>query len=228
MKRFYTSVSVAADNLILLDNRPVKTPGKRPLALPNRPLADAIAQEWSAQQEHVKPETMRLTGLANAAIDFVSSDKLTFSQGLVAYADCDLLCYRCDTQPKLIERQAERWDPLLDWASARFDVHFVKVSGIMHQPQAEPTRRRLAEALTLCSPFALAALSQIITISGSLVIGLAVLEEEVDADQAFILGHLDELFQAEEWGEDWMAADARALRREDFLSACRFLRLLDD
>lgn len=227
MKRFYTRVAVTADNLILLDNRPVKTPGKRSLALPTRQLAEAIADEWSAQAEHIKPETMRLTGLANAAIDIVSFDPSTFSQALVAYADCDLLCYRADTQPDLIARQAASWDPLLDWASARFDVHFVRVSGIMHQPQPEPTRMRLADALMPCSPFALAALSQIITISGSLVIGLAVFEQHIEAEQAFILGHLDELYQAEEWGEDWMAADARALRRQDFVSACRFLRLLD-
>jgi chaperone required for assembly of F1-ATPase len=228
MKRFYKSVSVTVDNLIHLDNRAVKTPGKRPLALPTRQLAEAIAEEWSAQAEHIRPETMRLTGLANAAIDILSSDYDRFTQGLVAYADGDLLCYRADNQPALIERQAAQWDPLLDWASRRFDVNFVKVSGIMHQSQPEPTCQRLAHALLANSPFALVALSQIITISGSLVIGLAVQEQQIDAEQAFILGHLDELYQAEEWGEDWMAADARALRREDFLSACRFLRLLDD
>jgi chaperone required for assembly of F1-ATPase len=59
------------------------------------------------------------------------------------------------------------------------------------------------------------------------VIALALLERQIEPEAAFDVAHLDELYQAEQWGEDWMAADARVLRRADFVSACHFLRLLD-
>jgi chaperone required for assembly of F1-ATPase len=228
MKRFYKSVSVTAERGIMLDARPVRTPRKALLALPTNALAEAIAEEWRAQDVEIKPETMRLSGLANAAIDLIAPDPKAYAVGLAAYAESDLLCYRADDPPELIARQLAVWEPLLDWAQARYDVTFTRVSGIMHKPQPAETITRLGKAISARNAFELATLSHIVTISGSLVIALAVLEREIEADPAFDIAHLDELWQAEQWGEDWMAADARVLRRADFVSACRFLRLLND
>jgi chaperone required for assembly of F1-ATPase len=227
MKRFYKSVSVSAERSILLDDRPVRTPRKALLTLPTNALAEAIAEEWRAQEIEIKPETMRLSGLANAAIDLIAPDPKTYAAGLAVYAESDLLCYRADDPPELIARQLAAWEPLLDWAQARYDVTFTRVTGIMHKPQPSETLTRLGTAIAVGGAFELAALSHIVTISGSLVIALAVLEREIEPDPAFDTAHLDELYQAEQWGEDWMAADARTLRRADFTSACRFLRLLD-
>ncbi len=228
MKRFYKTVSVTAECGILLDARPVRTPRKALLTLSTNALAEAVAEEWRAQEIEIKPETMRLSGLANAAIDLIAPDTKGYAAGLAVYAESDLLCYRADDPPDLVERQLAAWEPLLDWAQARYDVTFTRVSGIMHQAQPSETLTRLAAAIAERNAFELAALSHIVTISGSLVIALAVLEREIEADPAFNVAHLDELWQAEQWGEDWMAADARVLRRADFVSACRFLRLLSD
>lgn len=226
MKRFYEAVSVSAERGVLLDARPVRTPRKAVLTLPTQALAEAIAGEWRAQEEVIRPETMKLTGLANAAIDLITPDPTAFAHDLAAYAESDLLCYRADDPPELVARQEAVWEPLLGWAQTRYDVTFTHVIGIMHQPQPAETLTRLGNAIRARGAFELAALSSIVTISGSLVIALAILEEEIEADTAFDTAHLDELYQAEQWGEDWMAADARALRRTDFASACRFLRLL--
>lgn len=227
MKRFYTSASVADDNGILLDGRPVLTPRKTRLTVPTRRLAEAICEEWLAQTETIRPQSMPLTGLANAAIDVVMPDTEGFAGPIAAYADCDLLYYRDDSQPALVQRQQQQWEPLLDWATRRFDIEFVRVNGVMHRAQPDDTVTRLASALRTRSPHALAAMSQLVTISGSLIIGLALHEGLIAAEDGFALGHLDELYQAEQWGEDWMAAEARALRRNDFLSAARYLALLD-
>jgi chaperone required for assembly of F1-ATPase len=226
MKRFYKEVSVTDAMGIALDARPLRTPAKALLILPNPALAGAVAEEWRAQGEAINPRAMPLTGLANAAIDRVAPDPAAFAAGLAVYAESDLLCYRADGPPDLVARQGETWDPILDWARRRYDVAFTLVDGIMHQPQPAATAARLGEALAARSPFELAALSPIVTIAGSLVIGLAIVEAALDPAAAFDAAHLDELWQAEQWGEDDLALTARAARRSDFLAACRFLDLL--
>jgi chaperone required for assembly of F1-ATPase len=227
MKRFYTSVSVTADGGIALDNRIVKTPAKVPLLLPNAALAEAVADEWRAQEDVVNPHLMPFTGLANAAIDRVAPDMPAFALGLAAYAECELLCYRAAEPPALVARQDAVWNPVLVWARGRFDISFTLVTGIMHQAQPDRMLSRLAQALATYDAWALAPLNPIITISGSLVLALAVAEGHMAPDAAFDAAHLDELWQAEQWGEDDFALEARALHRRDFLSACHFLNLLD-
>jgi chaperone required for assembly of F1-ATPase len=169
---------------------------------------------------------MPLTGLANAAIDRVAPEHGAFAAGMAAYGETELLCYRAESPPDLIARQAERWDPLLDWARSRYDVDFTLVEGVMHRPQPMATVLRLGAAVAAASADQLAALSPLVTISGSLVISLALMEEAVLPGDAFDLAHLDELWQAELWGEDDWAMDARDARRRDFLAACHFLELL--
>ena len=226
MKRFYKEVTVTDECGLLLDGRPVRTPARALLILPNARLANQVAAEWANQGEEILPQTMPLTGLANAAIDRVAPDHAAFAAGMAAYGETELLCYRADSPPELIARQAERWDPLLDWARSRYDVDCTLVEGVMHRPQPMATVLRLGAAVAAASADQLAALSPIVTISGSLVISLALLEESVLPGDAFDLAHLDELWQAELWGEDDWALDARDVRRRDFLAACHFLELL--
>jgi len=225
VKRFYKEVAVA-DRAILLDGKPVRTPARAELILPTAALADAVAAEWRSQEEDIDPRTMRLTGLSNAAIDRVAPDLAAFARPLAAYAESDLLCYRADAPPELIARQAEAWDPLLDWAGRRFDVRFTVTSGIVHAPQPAATIARLGQALAVYDAFHLAALAPIVTIGGSLVVALALAEDEVDPDSAFDLTHLDELWQARRWGEDRLALEARAVRKRDFMAAAQLLDLL--
>ncbi len=226
MKRFYKQVSVTPDLGIMLDSRPVRTPGRLPLVLPNAALAEAVAGEWREQGDDIVPHSMPLTGLANAAIERIAPDPVSFAAGLAAYAESELLCYRAEEPEPLVERQAAVWDPILAWARARYDVDFVLVEGIMHRPQPPAMLARLSAALSARTAFELAALSPIITISGSLVIALAVVEGALEPEAAFDAGQVDELWQAEQWGEDDFALDQRAAHRADFLAACTFLRLL--
>ena len=228
MKRFYKAVSVTPERGILLDERPLKTPSKIPLILPNVALAEAVASEWREQGEEILPQSMKFTGLANAAIERVEPDPAAFSKGQAVYGESELLCYRADAPPELVIRQEAEWDPVLEWARRRFDVSFTLVTGIMHQAQPDETLVRLDMATAAYDAFALAALSPIVTISGSLVIALAVAEAAIMPEAAFDAAHLDELWQAEKWGEDDFALDARTAYRTDFLAACDFLRLLND
>lgn len=226
MKRFWKDVTVDAERVVRLDDRPVRTPGRVPLALPTPALAEAVADEWRGVEETVDPRAMPLTGLANAAIDRIAADPAPFAEGLARYAETDLLCYRADSPPELVERQDAVWNPLLDWARDRYDVHFTLVTGIMHQPQPEATVERLAQAVAALDPFRLAALSPVVTITGSLVLGLALLEGAADADGVWQAAHVDEDFQAEIWGEDYLAIEAREAKRREYDAAVRFLGAL--
>ncbi|HEY0413025.1 MAG TPA: ATP12 family protein [Allosphingosinicella sp.] len=229
MKRFYKDATASPQDggvAVLLDGRPVKTPARHALRVPNARLAEAIAAEWKAQGETIEPHTMPLTGLANAAIDRVAPDPEAFARGLVRYGEADLLCYRADAPRPLVERQAALWDPLLDWARRRFDAEFETVCGIMHRPQPEATVERLAAAVMARGAFELAGLAPLVTVSGSLLIALALAEGAVGLEQAWSAATLDEAWQAEQWGDDPLAAAAHDERRRDFDAGYLFLTLL--
>ena len=229
MKRFYKTAETRpaqGGHEILLDNRPVRTPGRAPLHLPEAALAEAIREEWDGQGEEIDPRSMPLTGLANAAIDRIAPDPQTFARGLAAYGESDLLCYRAESPETLVARQAELWDPLLAWARSRFDIELETVCGIVHRPQSPEAVDRLGKAVEARGPFELAGLSPLVTIGGSLVVALALAERAIGLDQAWTATMLDELWQAEKWGEDAEAARQLAARRKEFEAGHRFLELL--
>jgi len=229
MKRFWKEVAVEreADGFALaLDGRPVKTPGRAALLLPTLALAEAVAGEWRAVGEDIDPRAMPLTGLANAAIDRVVPAHAQFAAGLAAYGETDLLYYRADGPEILIARQAAAWDPLLDWARGRYDVHFETATGVMHHPQPPATVTRLAEAVAALDGFHLAGLSPVVTIGGSLVAALALLEGHAGRDAVWAAVETDETWQVEQWGDDDIAIKARETRKADFDAGARFLSLL--
>jgi len=225
-KRFWTDVAIV-DRNILLDGRALKTPARAALSLPTDALANAVAEEWRSVDATIDPRAMPLTGLANAAIDRVAPDIATFADGLARYAQADLLCYRASHPTELIARQGEIWDPPLDWARSRYDIDFVVTGGIVHVEQPPETIARLRDAVAARDAFHLAGLSPLITLSGSLVLALALAEGAMTEQQAWDAAELDELFQAEHWGEDSLATTMRDDKRRDFRAAARFLALLD-
>jgi chaperone required for assembly of F1-ATPase len=226
MRRFYRLAEAGAGRDILLDGRPVRTPGRAPLAVPTQALAEAIADEWNAQGDRIDPRSMPLTGLANAAIDRVAADPQAFADGLSAYGESDLLCYRAEGPDSLAARQSESWDPILAWAQQRYDLVFELAMGVIHMPQPPDTIARLRAAVRARDPFQLAGLSPLVTISGSLIVALALAEGAISLDTAWAAASLDEQWQAGQWGEDAEAAAALANRRRDFAAAARFLALL--
>jgi chaperone required for assembly of F1-ATPase len=226
VKRFYARATATADGAILLDGKPVRTPGRSPLALPTPALAGAVADEWNAQGERVDPRSMPLTGLANAAIDRIATAHAAFADGLAAYGESDLLCYRAERPEALVVRETAAWDPILAWARQRYDVDFTITAGIIHAPQPQQTLRRLGEAVRTRGAFALAGLSPLVTVGGSLLVALALAEGAIDLETAWQAATLDEQWQIETWGDDAEAVKALESRRADFEAGYRFLNLL--
>lgn len=230
MKRFWKDVTIEPEgdgSGIKLDGRSVKTPARAALVVPSQKLAQAVAEEWRNVEETIDPRAMPLTGLANAAIDRVSPEALAFAQGLARYGEADLLCYRAEGPQELLNRQQGEWDALLAWARRRFDVDFTITSGLLHVTQPEATVRRLGHALQSLDAFRLAGLSPLVTVGGSVVAALAVLEKAITPEQAWDAVSIDERWQLEQWGADAEAEAALENRRRDFLAAARFLSLLD-
>lgn len=230
MKRFWKDVTVGRAGEgwgIRLDSRPVKTPARAKLEVPSEVLANAIADEWRAVDQTIDPRSMPLTGLANAAIDRIAPERLAFAQGLARYAEADLACYRAESPRGLVEAQQEKWDPLLAWARQRYDVDFCTTTGLIHIPQPAATVEALAHAVEALDAFHLAGMSPLVTIGGSLVTALAVLEKAVTPEEAWDAVSVDERWQIQQWGADAEAEAALEKRHRDFLAGARFLELVE-
>jgi len=227
-KRFWKAASVEEipdGHAVRLDGRPVKTPAKAALVLPTRAMAEAVAAEWDAQTGVVKPASMPVTRAANSAIDKVAVQFDEVAGLLCAYGGSDLLCYRAMGPAALIRRQEAAWDPLLHWSSEALGAPLHATRGVAYVDQPEQSLSRLSARITALTPFQLAAVHDLIAISGSLVLALAVIDRRLSLDAAWVISRVDETWQAEQWGEDEDAAAQEALRRQGFEQAGRFFAL---
>jgi chaperone required for assembly of F1-ATPase len=233
MKRFYRKVSASPSPgslggfTVLLDGKPVKTPKRAPLNLPNLALAEAIAEEWREQGDTLDTQTMPLTRLAFAAIDSTTPQRSQVASEIVKYAKNDLLAYRAEEPPELVARQAKVWDPLLDWAAETYGARLKIGAGIRHAAQPPEAIAELETAVSRYNEFELAALHTATSITGSLILALALAEEEIDAGEAFDAAMLEEKFQSEKWGIDAEAERRRRHLLVELTAAERFMRLLD-
>lgn len=229
MKRVYTAVATAAvagGHEVRLDGRSLRSPAKASLIFPTAGLADAVAAEWEAQKETVQPHTMPLMQIASTAVDRIAAQQAAVAAAVVAYAETDLLCYRAEHPQELAQRQNRHWQPLLDWAALQHDAALRVLPGLMPRPQPPEAVQALRRVVERCDVFGLSALQLATAASGSLVIALALLAGRVTPDQAFVAACLDELFQAEQWGEDAEAVRRRESVRGDLVAARRFHDLL--
>ena len=228
-KRFYTSATVGEGAFfqILLDGRVVKTPSKRALFLPTKPLAQAIADEWAAQGELIQPGTMPLTRFANTAIDAVSESLDEVAADIVAYAASDLVCYRAENQDDLANLQAKHWDPVIGWAREALRAHFKVTQGVTPVEQPSPALFAVSAALEPHEAFRLTGLHVLTTLTGSALIALAHGRGFLSIADAWAAAHVDEDYQIKLWGPDGEAAQRRSARFQDFDAASRLLNYLN-
>lgn len=228
-KRFYERADtqeVEGLHGLVLDGRPARTPGRSPLAVPARALAEAIAAEWTAQGETIDPATMPLTKLANTAIDGVATEMAAVRADIARYAASDLVCYRADAPDRLVTAQGEAWDPVLAWAWDRLGARFVLSAGILWVQQPEMALARVRATLEAeTSPLALAALHVMTSLTGSALIALMQADGAISTETAWAAAHVDERFQESLWGQDYEAAVRRDRREAEFRAASIFLAL---
>ena len=226
--RFYRDVLVEKTGEaygILLDGKPIKTPAGAAFLLPNENLARAVAEEWQAQGENIRPETLHLTKLANTAIDRVALHREAFIEQILAFAKSDSLCYRATAPQDLVARQAAQWDPLLEWAREHYGAPLHTTAGIGFVEQPPEAIEGLALALEGHDNFALGALNAAAALTGSTIIALGLAEGRLDADAAFAASQLDEIYQAEKWGQDDEALIRSRNKAVELTQIARFFRL---
>lgn len=230
MKRFYKMVTVTrrpdGQHAVMLDQKPLRTPAKTEFCVPGAALAQAVAEEWDAQIAEIRPLQMPLTRLVATALDRTAKDREAVTAEIVRYGDTDLLSYRADQPPELVDRQAAVWQPLLDWFRERYDIQIQVTQGVLAIPQSPELKPRLEQICWGLDPLELTILHALTSATGSVVIGLAVLTGRMNAESAHRASLLDEHFQAEQWGEDAEAAARRAALLADLASAVHCLTLL--
>ncbi|TMM48721.1 ATP12 family chaperone protein [Qipengyuania marisflavi] len=225
MKRFYRDVTVAETAgayEVRLDGKPLKTQRGAAQSVPTAGLAELLAAEWEQQGEQLDPAAFTFRDMADYALDVVAPDPAAVADKLLAFAETDTLCYRADPDEPFYRRQHAVWEPIVTACEARENIALVRVSGVVHRPQAEATLAALRARLAALDPFTLAAFDQLTALSASLVVGLAALEPYADGKALWDAANLEEIWQAEQWGKDAEAAERTARREADFLAAMQF------
>jgi len=229
-KRFYDTVAVrqfASGFGILLDGKPVRTPGGNALALPSEAAATLVAEEWRAVAERIDPGLMPLTRLANTAIDGVANDTQAVIEDILKFCASDMICYRAAGPEGLVGAQNVHWDPVLDWLREDFGASFVMTEGINHVVQPKPAMAAFGARLRpYASPFAVTCLHAMTTLTGSAMLALAVAEAKLDTGAAWAAAHVDEDWNIRLWGADVEATERRNRRWREMEAAARLLAAL--
>ncbi len=206
--RFYKEAAAAPQpggHAVLIDGRQLRTPAKQPFLAPTAALAEACAAEWRAQGAAVKPETMPLTKLVNVALDHTPRTRPRIVESIAGYAATDLVCHRADKPAALVEKQAQAWDPLVAWAREALGAPLNVVTGVIAIDQPDEAREAFAASADACDDFALTALARAVGMAGSGVIGIALARGHLDSEAAWRTSCLDDFWQLEQWGEDFIA-----------------------
>ena len=210
---------------VMLDARSVNTPNKTPLIVPTRSMAEAIAAEWDAQSEKIDPLSMPVTRSANSALDKVLPQQTEVVAMLAEYGDSDLLCYRAAGPVELIAQQVAAWDIMLDWATEEFGSRLAVGEGVMHVKQDPALLANLHAQVAAFDHFALVGVHDLVSISGSLILALAVTRGAISVADAWGKSRVDEHWQASQWGDDDDASANEFLKEQAFSHAELFYRL---
>lgn len=232
-KRFYTSASAGEHKggfALFLDDRLARTPAKAPFVLPTLAAAEAVALEWAAQDE-IDFASMPLTRIAHTAIDGVAFATEAVVAEMLKYAETDLVCYRAGGPSTLVKAEAEAWDPILAFGANRLGARFLCTEGIgfvEQPPEAIAAVRAKLEEIGRRgrgAPLALASLSLMTALTGSVLIALALAEGAINLEEAWRAAHVDEDYEIKLWGADEEAMQRRARCHAEMTAADRLWRL---
>ena len=229
-KRFYKQVTLHREDDLFhvhLDGKPIRTPGRSFMAVGNEAVAENLGDEWRAQEERIDPMTMPITRLVNTAIDGVATDMQAVKEDIIRYCGTDHICYRAGTPDELVELQNKHWDPLIEWAQMALGTRLVLSEGIMHVDQPpESIASFSAHVGMIDDPLTLAATHVVMALTGSAVIAMAVLKQELNLEEAWAAAHVDEDWNIALWGGDEEAEIRRAKRFVEMKAACLTLQAM--
>jgi chaperone required for assembly of F1-ATPase len=227
-KRFYTEAAIAEENgrfAIKLDGRGARTPGKNVLSLPTHLAASIVAREWNDQVDVINPHLMPATRIVNTALDGVSTMMPEVGTEIADFAGSDLVCYRADEPPGLVQLQDQHWNPVTDWARDKLGVRFQLAEGIIHASQSSEALAKVKETVSSYDdPISLACLHVLTTLSGSCLIALMAASGAASGETAWQAATVDDNWNIQFWGQDEEAAIRLARRKDEFMTALGLLR----
>jgi chaperone required for assembly of F1-ATPase len=230
MKRFYKTVAADQSDdgsfTVTLDARSLSSPAKRPLRLPTRALAEAIAAEWDARAEEIDPSSMAMMSFAATVTDRVTPQRAHVVEEIAGFGGSDLLCFLAEGPDELVARQVSRWTPWRERVETRLAIRLAVTSGVMPVRQADETLAAFRRAVDAHDDWSLAPLHTATSVTGSLMLALAVMDGDLGAEEAFELSQIDEAFQVEKWGLDREAELRRRGLLAEMRAVDRFRRLL--
>ncbi len=222
-----TSIELIGSSFgVLLDEEPLHTPKNTKVLLPTHKLAKKVAEEWNRQKKIIDPSKMPYSRLVNSAIDKVTKNFDSIVSDLVDYGDTDLVCYRSDSPEDLVMLQSQHWDPILIWAKNELNIDLKVTYGINYKPQKTTELKRLSKEISSYSSFSLTGFYDLVTISGSLLVALAVYYKHIPPQVGFEISFLDEDWQRKKWGQDEESIKNRLNKFKEFQAAYRFLECL--
>ena len=167
---------------------------------------------------------MPFTRLACTAIDNVASMREDVVESICAYGGSDLLCYRAAEPEELVDLQNNAWNPVLEWLVNTLGAPMTKTTGLIPVQQPPATLARLRQEIEKSDNFQMAALLELVTLTGSLALGLCVVNGFGHPEEVWRKSQIDEDWQKRNWGVDEEAEAATARKFADFLAACEFAR----
>ena len=131
----------------------------------------------------------------------------------------------------MVEAQSASWDPVLRRVAERLGARFVLAESVMFVPQPDASLAAVRRAVDDLAggeggAIRLAALSVMTSLSGSVLLALAVAWDDLAVADAWAAAHVDEDYQMQLWGSDAEASARRERRRRDWEVAARASALL--
>eukprot|EP00904_Undaria_pinnatifida_P006513 jgi/Undpi1/2992/HiC_scaffold_14.g06369.m1 len=189
---------------VLLDNRVLKTPARRPLEFDTADLAMAVASEWDAQtsSKGIEPALMPLMSLASTAIDQVALDREKTISTCLKYLPTDTVCFLSpEPDPVITRRQRQLWSPIREWSEEALGIPVATTTEIHRKPEHPPEALfRARELLESLDEWALSAVQSVTMECKSLLIALALVLRKTTAEKAFDAARLEEEYNVERWG----------------------------
>lgn len=241
-KRFYKNVSIISattpanavyskvDNYeICLDGKKVKTPKRQVLTVPTKPLALAVAQEWTAQEKNIKTQDMHLTGLCITCLDNpVYKTEQSLIQSIKRYLDNDCLLFFQNEPEGLKELQQKMWTPVIDWTNGYFGTKLEPSESLIGPEIPTDSRDRFERYLATYDFWRLMGLEYGAESIKSLLLTLATTRAVLTVSDAVRLGALETQFQTSRWGTvPWAHGVEELETRCRLAAAVTFVRLLE-
>lgn len=152
----------------------------------------------------------------------VQKNKNAIIDRLVNFALNDVLLF-WSTDKKVQKEQEKNWSPIIVWANQTVNVDFKKTDSLEVQSENVNTSSRLKDYLSSLSDkelsgFYIAALNM-----RSVLLALALVKGKINANEAFELSELEELYQARKWGTEPVAEARRNSIKNLLISTEKYL-----